>query len=1045
MTEASAKSFVAAAARNKCETIDLSEEFRREQEANGRRLNDAEIRGEDSPDWRALEARPMTFMRGGKADAKVWRPETWPLGEWLGREDASGRQLGLTVHHEDDKKDGKCIVTGASVGGVRKAGAMDTQDAVGLDIDNGSDLADVLTKIEERGIAALVCTTHSHLSDILDPKRDLVLRKLELDRDPTDEELRTYFRDHDNHHYTDAVIDGLTIEDADRLTADGSRIIVRTIPIQKFRVILFFTDPVTRQMRGTTDKDRKANWTAAVKALGASLGVKVDDAATDPSRLFYTPRHKKGSEYKMYLVRGRGLTWDEIQPVDNPFEIAGAEEKEQKSYEMPSGDGLVKWVATHGKGFQPASLLEGTEWDTGKGTGDFLDIVCPFGDGHSKSEGGGWVKDNDNGSWGWGCQHDSCKKRDRLEFVEKALADGWFGEEDIAADSQYIVLSDEELAEIEAQNDSQELASDAAGEFEPVEDWLPEWKYVVTGNVIFLKDQGEEGKNKPICAAFDVVGRSSNSDGTAGAGVIISFRNKNGETVEMTISGADVMTDGNAVIRELADAAMLIANRGRAANDRLLDLLHDITPKRQVPVVPTPGWVRDRADRVSGFMCPTGEYIPVKGGTMRLHSDMQVRDRGKMGTIEGWQTGAHAAIDVKENFYWPIGVAAGLTGPVMQLMQIDPVGLYFFGESGQGKSDAERLAVTAWTTAAPKKGLFRTADSTANAFEDGASMGTGTVSVIDEIGAMKNPKDLPSMLFGLSTGAGKDRKKGRGPGLAETAEFCPFTLMSSERSMRDVIESAGGEYKNGLGRRFPTIDTNVGVKVSDAVIAKTKLTETNFGHAGPMLVRWMIAEGYHENVQALHDRRNALTAKLVGKTESNRLKEAGAVFALVALAGELAKEAGIIDRNIFPAVKKTFKAFKRTDEGEGLESGNKIVNEFRTWVQGEMGHTIVAADALTDPDFRQYRSVIGWYTDDQIILMWDKIAKLPKEINGTRTALFKALNELNAVEKSGSNNAHKALPEAVETAGHLASSKTGQKTGDRKVPNARLWREKLEL
>ncbi|MFW8594954.1 DUF927 domain-containing protein [Cribrihabitans neustonicus] len=1017
--------------------IDLGEEMRREQTANGRRLNDAIIRGEDSPEWQALLDRPLTFMRGGKAEAKKWKPETYTLREWLSRADSSGRQLGLTAHPEDAKKDGKCIVTGVGADGVRKAAAMDTMDAIGLDVDNGSDLREVVAKVVERGLAALVYTTHSHLSDELDVKRDNVLRKLDIDGDDlTDEQLRRYFREHDNHHYTEAVIDALTIEDPDRLTADGSKIIARTIPIQKFRVVLFFSETVTRHMRGADDRARKKNWAAAVKELGADLGVKVDDAATDPSRLFYTPRHKPDAAFEMYLVRGRGVTWEEIQPSANPFEGAGAEEKGRKSYAAPSGADLVQWVAKHGRGFQPAALLEGSDFDTGKGTGDFLDVICPFGGEHSNDEGGGYVKDAEDGAWQWGCQHHSCKPRDRLEYVEKALQDGWFVEDDIAADSPFIVLSDEELAELEPGEEVGENGAASAGEFEPVEDWLPSYKYTANGFTIALKASEGEDKGKLICGQFDVVGRSSNADGTEGAGRIISFQNENAERVEVTISRADIMADGNAVVRMLADRGMRIAGRGKSANDRLLDLLHDITPKRQVPVVHVPGWVRDRADQITGFMCPTGEHIPVQEGAVRLHSDALVKDRGKMGSFAGWRDSVHAAMDVHENFYWSVGAAAGFVGPIMGLMKIDPVGLYFFGESGQGKSDAERLAISPWTTITAKRGLFRTLDSTTNAVEDLAVIGTGSVCVLDEVGAMKRPQDLPATLFGLSTGAGKDRKKGRGAGLAETAEFCPFFLLSSERSMRDVIESAGGEYKNGLGRRFPTIDTNAGVKIDDDVLAKVKGVERNFAHAGPMFVRWLVANGYHESPQTLHKRRNELTSKLVGVTKSNRLKEAGAVFALVALAGEQAKKAGIIDRDVFPAVKKAFVAFKGTDEGEGLEGDDKLLSEFRAWLVGEMGKTVVKADAFSDPDARpNYQAVIGWYTDDQIILMWDKLAPLPKGINGTRTGLAKALNALQAIEKSGGNNAHRSLPEAVETDGG----------GVRKVSNVRIWRSVLEM
>ena len=574
-----------------------------------------------------------------------------------------------------------------------------------------------------------------------------------------------------------------------------------------------------------------------------------------------------------------------------------------------------------------------------------------------------------------------------------------------------------------------------SGEFEPVADWLPKKKYTVIDGTIFRKAKGENPP-VPICGAFDVVGRSSNVDGTEAAGIIMSFRNKNGVTIEKTIPRVDIMTDGNAVIATLADADMVIAGRGKAANDLLLDLLHDITPQRQIPMVPSPGWTRDRADRVSGFMCPTGQYIPVQPGTVRLNSDARVKDCDVMGTFGGWQDAVHAAMDVKENFYWSVGVATGFAGPIMQLMRIDPVGLYYTGESGQGKSEAARMAVTPWTTCAVKKGLFRTMDATNNAGEDLAVMGTATVCAMDEVGAMKRPQDLPSLLFGLSSGAGKDRKKGRGAGLADTAAFCPFFLFTSERSMREVIEGAGGNYLNGLGRRFPTIDTNAGIKIDDDKLAKVKAHGANFGHAGPLFVRWLIAEGYHENPQRLHKRRDELTATLVGETGSNRLKEAGAVFALVALAGELAQKAGIIHRDVFPAVKRAYEAFKGTDEGEGLEGDGKVLSEFRAWLATEMGITVQKADAFIDPDARpQYRAAVGWYTNEKFILVWDKLNTLPQGINGTRASLMKALNAIGAIEKSGTNNAHTSLPDEVETAGG----------GVRKVANVRIMWDKLEL
>jgi len=993
-------------------------------------LNDAYVSGTDSPEWRALLDRPMTFLLPAdlKKDAKqkVWTNTTAPLREWL----IGGPNGAFSMQPEKKAKGYFPVVFGQAAGNSRSVNSMVTQEALTLDIDSGDKYDDAIQRVAALGIAAVGYASFNDQSETSGVVKDAVIKfmdKAGRGGEITSVDVQDYMtasgKFHPDHIKT------VTFTGKTDHTDRGVELLVEHAPLDKFRLICWLEAPVHPGKICRTHREGLALYKSKLLGLAEMLELRIDESCVDVSRAFYMPSRKKGTTPVLDILRGKPIKFSDLpdggSSRKNPFEIAGAARKE-----VATSDGLnlKKWAVTHGARLEITSLIEAEAPDrVRQDKGGLLVVECPFSGDHGADRGqedtGCHVRDADGDvGFVWQCKHDSCGDHDRLDMLREAINLGWFDASAITNDSYLVPLADQDLPAVE-------------GRFEPVKDWLPD-RYRVKGDTIYLIGSGKEDPDRPLCQFFNVLGRGSNVVGDDGASRIIVFKNLNGVEVEIELNRADLYGDGaKGVIDRLAAAEMGLFVRDNRSKCLLLDLLAQITPKRRIPTSPRLGWTKDPAGRVLGFMCPTGEYIAVDPAQpMRLHADATIQYRQKFGTLEGWKAAASAAINVTENFYWGVGVAAGFVGPVMGLIGGEPCGMFLAGATSKGKSEALRLAVSVWATPHEKRGLFFTLNTTANAIEDLATLGSGTVAAFDEVGAMQNLRDLPAILFGLSTGAGKSRKRGRGAGLDDGAEFQPFILLTNERPLKASVEGAGGTYKDGLSVRFPTVDVTGGVKVAGATMDKIAGCASNFGHAGPEFVRYLIAQGYHTNPDVLRARYAELVAEIVGDGADAPMKRAGRAFGLVALAGELAKEAGLLDGDILPGVIAAFETFKGADEGRNVSGDDGILSGFRSWLVGEMGVSVVPANEATE---RRNRPVVGWHTASHFILDWEKLRDLDRlGINGTRSALVQALKVIGAIEMSGKNNYHNALPAEVEFE---------ESTGSGRLANLRILRDKLGL
>lgn len=466
------------------------------------RFNDADLLGEDTDAYADMLGKPATLMIGelwGLKDRRntqdgFWNPVTMTWGQWIagGDGDKNSPAWGFSRHPVNKAKEGACIVLGSSIGKARKAKAMETMYAMGIDIDAGFPLDDMLARVEEMGLFCLVYTSHSHGKKGLHLKHDEVIRKLKIKPSELNlAQVQRFLREHDKNRYEESFIVGIKLVNAKKQVKEGVVIELDTPALDKYRLIFPLAAPVKLIDLAGTQTQALEIWENKITGLASEmLGVAFDTSCTDPSRLFFTARHAKGAaDWYCAVVRGDPLKFDDVPVVKkslytgrrkalNAFEVAGGvldgDDKPPMAL-TPSGASLNEWHSKAKDRFNMADLLEDLCQDrvriAGGESQGHIHIECPFEHEHT-SEGGTATMvvnalDSQNGYWTWFCHHDACQGRHKLVFLEEALRQQWFNEDELFGETVYMMAGAANEDEDEDEDDS-ELIETATGEISAV-------------------------------------------------------------------------------------------------------------------------------------------------------------------------------------------------------------------------------------------------------------------------------------------------------------------------------------------------------------------------------------------------------------------------------------------------------------------------------------------------------------------------------------------------------------------------------------------------
>ncbi len=398
----------------------------------------------------------------------------------------------LSRHPEGKTKDGLSFVLAKIIGKRRIATAIEACYAIGLDIDVGMPGVEVDEALRKLGCLAVRYTTFSHRKTESKFNKDKITKWLKKNKLPTTlttESVRTFLREEskwDRRILESAVYVG------DRHEEQGIHAIVEHAPMEKHRIVVPLEEPFRPSEAGTdTHREGIAVWGKICKALARFMGdLPMDNSATDPSRLFYFPRHAAGAPHETTIHGGpllnyKSLALDEAPVAPASWEEALAQEvtkpetgKGKSKSQTEAGRKLGRWSMKSGHGFQVADVIRDHAPEKIRADGATkMDIECPFDEDHSDpgnpDDRGCFAVNAGDGVSDFftiRCQHDSCHGKTGLDFLGKMITDGWFGEE-VLEDPVYNAAAPEESA---TPSESVKIAvqDDARAEYEKLIDNL---------------------------------------------------------------------------------------------------------------------------------------------------------------------------------------------------------------------------------------------------------------------------------------------------------------------------------------------------------------------------------------------------------------------------------------------------------------------------------------------------------------------------------------------------------------------------------------------
>jgi hypothetical protein len=225
-------------------------------------------------------------------------------------------------------------------------------------------------------------------------------------------------------------------------------------------------------------------------------------------------------------------------------------------------------------------------------------------------------------------------------------------------------------------------------------------------------------------------------------------------------------------------------------------------------------------------------------------------------------------------------------------------------------------------------------------------------------------KDVAPTIYMLAGGSGKRRMRADAT-LREGYSWSTFTIFSAECSLEEKIRSEGGEWRAGMAVRIVDVDVvDVDRSVGHQTLKQIDRINENYGHAGPAFVRALVNAGLHRQAEALRDRVSRAARELAGEGADSAKLRAATIFALLLIAGELAKAFGLIPRNaaVQNAVTWAWNRFRNSGDALALDPEEQSLAHLRQFIAERWDVTIKhCGDSIS-----LSRERVAWY-DDKII------------------------------------------------------------------------------
>ncbi len=270
----------------------------------------------------------------------------------------------------------------------------------------------------------------------------------------------------------------------------------------------------------------------------------------------------------------------------------------------------------------------------------------------------------------------------------------------------------------------------------------------------------------------------------------------------------------------------------------------------------------------------------------------------------------------------------------------DGGGFHFMGDSSCGKTTALRVAASVWGG----RDYLQRWRATDNGLEGMAAQHSDGLLCLDEL-AQLDAKVAGESAYMLANGQGKSRAGRTGAARPRLAWRLLF-LSAGEIGLAEHMSEANKRTRAGQELRMIDLPAEAGAglgifeelhgQASGGALSQhlTRTAETTFGTVGRAWLEHLT--GNTEGLaRTLRERMDATEAKLVPESAAGQVQRVGRRFALVAVVGELATEAGLTGwptGAATAAVRRCMNAWiEARPAGIGLAEDTQMLRQMRGW------------------------------------------------------------------------------------------------------------------
>ncbi|MEJ2125141.1 MAG: DUF927 domain-containing protein [Alphaproteobacteria bacterium] len=515
---------------------------------------------------------------------------------------------------------------------------------------------------------------------------------------------------------------------------------------------------------------------------------------------------------------------------------------------------------------------------------------------------------------------------------------------------------------------------------------LPDgFRYLKDGAIEFLSPRKTEDGDEVwawLCSPIEVLAETRGED-EKGWGLLLRVKTPDNVWHTQAISRALFMSEGGEWLALLFNLGLRLT-ASKPGKERLRALLAMTTRHQRARTATRSGWYNPTT-----FILPDEAFGGYAGEHIVYQPEHPIAHAYKLcGTLDGWRR--EVAARVVGNSRLVFALSAAFAGPFLQPLNIEGGGFHLRGDSSTGKTSSLRVAGSVWG-GGPLAGFMQSWRTTDNGLEARAVQHSDTLFLLDELGQVTGTV-AAKIAYMLANGVGKQRAGIAGEG-RPAAEFRVLFLSTGEVSLAAKMAEDGLPAMAGQETRLIDLeaDARAGMgafedihgAASPAGFSDTlkAACNTHYGHASRAFLRQLLAapDDAFAEARCLME---AFVAQASAQYKDGQIERAAKRFAIVAAAGEIASQWGILP---WP-------------DGTAMET---VARLFREWLDRRGTGALESAKALT-----QVRSMIEKHGASRFV-PWNPAEQPPIPSQPVQ-------NRMGFVRRDGEQTTFYVMPEAFK-------------------------------